>query len=120
MKGTEKITEQIAAEAAKKADAIIEEAKERCAQIRLDYEKQARELYTEKIRAGVSTGQQRLEAMQTGTLREKQDALIKEKQALVDGCFALAAQRLTEPGQRARLEELKGEMSDRIAAILFD
>ncbi|MBQ9733899.1 MAG: hypothetical protein IJV74_06670 [Clostridia bacterium] len=57
MKGTEKIIEQINADGAKKADAILESASDRCAEIRLEYDKKARELYTEKIREGVSAGQ---------------------------------------------------------------
>ena len=63
MKGTEKIIAHIQADAKAQADAILKEADEKCASIRADYEKQAKEAYAERIRAGVKANQDRLDSM---------------------------------------------------------
>ena len=123
MKGTEKIIEQINADGAKKADAILEAASERCAEIRLKYDKKARELYTEKIREGVSAGQQKLEKLQQETKAANTAALEAERQALVEQCFMAAREKcpeLSDGDFEARREKLRAELSERITKILFD
>lgn len=123
MKGTEKIVEQIKADGAKKADALLEAASERCAQLRLEYDKKARELYAGKIREGVNAGQQRLEALREQRAAADAEALEKERQALVEECIRAAREKcpeLSDGDFEARREKLRAELSERITKILFD
>ena len=53
MKGTEKIIEHIRSDAQAQADAILAQAEQQCAEIRAEYDRKAKELYGEMIRAGV-------------------------------------------------------------------
>ena len=123
MKGTEKIIEQIKAEGAEKADALLEAAKERCAEIRLEQEKKARETYTEKIRAGVSAGQAKLEKLREDTLSANAAALEAERQKLLESCLNAAREKcpeLSEAEFNSRLEKLRPELTERIMKILFE
>lgn len=94
MKGTEKILAQINADGVKKAEALISQAEEQCAQIRQDCEKQARELYAEKIRTGVLAGQEKLEQLQQKNREESHERLQRERRTLVEQSFALAVDKL--------------------------
>lgn len=123
MKGTEKISEQIKADGAKKADALLEAATERCGEIRLEFDKNARELYASKIREGVSAGQQRLEALRADRAAADAEALEKERQALVEQCIRAAREKcpeLSDGDFEARCDKLRAELSERISKILFD
>lgn len=94
MKGTEKILAQINADGVKKAEELIARAEEQCARIREDMEKQARELYADKIRSGVLAGQQKLEQLQIKNQEESRTRIERERKALVEQSFALAADKL--------------------------
>lgn len=94
MKGTEKILAQINADGVKKAEALISQAEEQCAQIRQDCEKQARDLYAEKIRTGVLAGQEKLEQLQQKNREESHERLQRERRTLVEQSFALAVDKL--------------------------
>ena len=123
MKGTEKIIEQIKADGAKKADALLEAATERCSEIRLEFDKNARELYASKIREGVSAGQQRLEALRADRAAADAETLEKARQALVEQCIRAAREKCPELSAGdfdARCDKLRAELNERITKILFD
>ena len=96
MKGTEKIIAHIQADAKAQADAILKEADEKCAVIRDGYEKQAKEAYAERIRAGVKANQDRLDSMDRLARMEGRKAILALKQEMVAESFDLAADKLTQ------------------------
>lgn len=96
MKGTEKIIAHIQADAKSQADAILKEADEKCAVIREGYEKQAKEAYAERIRAGVKANQDRLDSMDRLARMEGRKAILALKQEMVAESFDLAADKLTQ------------------------
>ena len=94
MKGTEKIIAHIGADAKAQADAILKEADEKCAGIRADYEKQAKEAYAERIRAGVKANQDRLDSMERLAKMEGRKAVLALKQDMVAESFDRACDQL--------------------------
>ena len=96
MKGTEKIIAHIQADAKAQADAILKEADEKCAAIREGYEKQAKEAYAERIRAGVKANQDRLDSMDRLAKMEGRKTILALKQEMVAESFDLAADKLTQ------------------------
>ena len=96
MKGTEKIIAHIQADAKAQADAILKEADEKCASIRADYEKQAKEAYAERIRAGVKANQDRLDSMDRLAKMEGRKTILALKQEMVAESFDLAVDKLVK------------------------
>ena len=80
MKGTEKIIEHIRSDAQAQADAILAQAEQQCAQIRADYDRKARELYGDKIRAGVKE------------CEDKSESAVKQE--MVAACFDKAREKI--------------------------
>ena len=96
MKGTEKIIAHIQADARAQADAILKQAEEESAGIRAAYEKQAKEAYAERIRAGVKANQDRLDSMERLAKMEGRKTVLALKQEMVAESFDLAADKLTQ------------------------
>ncbi len=94
MKGTEKIIAHIQADASAQADAILAQAEEKCAAIRAEYEQQAKQAYTERIRAGVKENQDRLDSMERLARMEGRKAVLALKQDMVRESFDLAVDKL--------------------------
>lgn len=94
MKGTEKIIAHIQADASAQADAILAQAEEKCAAIRAEYEQQAKQAYTERIRAGVKENQDRLDSMERLAKMEGRKAVLALKQDMVRESFDLAVDKL--------------------------
>ncbi len=94
MKGTEKIIAHIQADADAQADAILAQAEHLCAGIRQKYEDKAREVYAEKIRAGVKANQDRLESMGRLAKMEGRKAVLALKQDMVSQSFDMATEKL--------------------------
>ena len=94
MKGTEKIIAHIQADADAQADAILAQAEHLCAGIRQKYEDKAREVYAEKIRAGVKANQDRLESMERLAKMEGRKAVLALKQDMVSQSFDMATEKL--------------------------
>lgn len=94
MKGTEKIIAHIEADAKAKANAILAEAEQKCAEIKKQYEEQASELYSKKIREGVKACQD----LEEGALRisrmEAKKGILAAKQDMVAKSFNLASERI--------------------------
>ena len=96
MKGTEKIIAHIQADAKAQTDAILAQAEEKCAAIRADYEKQAKEAYAERIRAGVKANQDRLDSMDRLAKMEGRKTILALKQEMVAESFDLAVDKLVK------------------------
>ncbi len=94
MKGTEKIIAHIQADAEAQADAILAQAEEKCAGIRQEYEAKAKDVYAEKIRAGVKANQDRLDSMERLSKMEGRKAILALKQDMVSKSFDMAAEQL--------------------------
>ena len=96
MKGTEKIIAHIQADAKAQADEILAQADEQCAGIRAGYEKQAKEAYAERIRAGVKANQDRLDSMDRLAKMEGRKTILALKQEMVAESFDLAVDKLVK------------------------
>lgn len=96
MKGTEKIIAHIQADAKAKADAILAQAEQQCASIRADYEKQAKDSYTARVRGGVSECQDRVDSIDRIARMEAKKAVLALKQQMVAESFERACQLLVE------------------------
>ena len=94
MKGTEKIIAHIQADAEAQADAILAAAEDKAAGIREQFEAQAREVYAEKIRAGVKANQDRLDSMDRLAKMEGRKAVLALKQDMVSKSFDMATDKL--------------------------
>ena len=80
MKGTEKIIAHIRADAEAQAAAIIAQAEQQCAAVREDYDKQAKESYGAKIRAGVKACEDRVSGMERIAQMEARKGVLALKQ----------------------------------------
>ena len=88
MKGTEKIIAHIRADAEAQAAAIIAQAEQQCAAIRENYDSQARESYSAKIRAGVKACEDRVSGMERIAQMEARKGVLGLKQEMVSASFA--------------------------------
>ena len=94
MKGTEKIIAHIQADAKAKADAILAQAEQQCADIRADYENRANESYAEKIRAGVKNCEDLAESKDRIAHMEGKKELLALKQEMVSKSFEKALEMI--------------------------
>ena len=94
MKGTEKIIAHIQADAEAQAAAILAQAEQSCDGIRQTWEQKAKDVYAEKIRAGVKANQDRLESMERLAKMEGRKSILAVKQDLVAASFDRAAELL--------------------------
>ena len=94
MKGTEKIIAHIQADAQAQADAILAQAEQQCASIREDYDKQAAELYAERIRSGVRACQDQADSRQRIEQMEARKTMLAVKQEMVEKSFAMAREKI--------------------------
>ncbi len=94
MKGTEKIIEHIRSDAQAQADAILAQAEQQCAQIRADYDRKARELYGDKIRAGVKECEDKSESVDRIARMEARKGMLAVKQEMVAACFDKAREKI--------------------------
>lgn len=96
MKGTEKIIEHIRSDAQAQADAILAQAEQQCVQIRADYDRKAREFYSEKIRAGVKDCEDKNESIDRIARMEARKGMLAVKQEMVSACFDRAREKIAE------------------------
>ena len=101
MEGAEKIIAHIQADAEAQADAILAAAEDKAAGIREKFEAQAKEVYAEKIRAGVKANQDRLDSMDRLAKMEGRKAVLALKQDMVSKSFDMATDKLVNlPGEQ--------------------
>lgn len=95
MTGTEKIIAHIEADARAQADAVLAEAKGKCAEIQKKYEAQAAELYQAKIREGVRDCQAREDGALRISRMEARKSVLAVKQEMVSRSFDMALEQIT-------------------------
>ena len=96
MKGTEKIIAHIRSDAQVQADAILAQAEQQCADIRADFDRKAKELYGDKIRAGVRDCEDKSESIDRIARMEARKGMLAVKQEMVAACFDRARDKITE------------------------
>ena len=94
MKGTEKIIAHIRSDAEAKAAAILAQTEQQCAVIREGYEKEAKAVYTDKIRSGVRECEDRVDSMGRIAQMEAKKSILALKQEMVAESFARAQDKL--------------------------
>ena len=94
MKGTEKIIAHIRSDAEEQVDAILAQTEQQCAGIRRAYDKQAGEIYTQRIRAGVKDAQDQVDGAQRIARMEGRKGMLAVKQELVSESFRRALERI--------------------------
>ncbi len=94
MKGTEKIIAHIEADAAARANEILGEAQQKCAEIKAKYEDEASKLYSDKIREGVKACQDREDGALRISKMEARKSVLAVKQDMVSKSFDLAQEKI--------------------------
>ena len=94
MKGTEKIIAHIEADAKAQVDAILAQAGQQCAEIKADFDKQAAEAYSERIRSGVKACQDEVDSRVRLDQMEARKSLLAVKQDMVASSFDKALEAL--------------------------
>ena len=95
MKGIEKITARIAADAEKENAAVREAAAARIAEIRAAYEKKADEAYQEQMRTGLRDAQQYASRIERTAQLESKKEILALRQEMVSEAFRLAEAKIT-------------------------
>lgn len=106
MKGTEKIIAHIRADADAQTAAIRAQSEQQCAGVRDGYDRQAQELYREKIRAGVAECQDMADSAARLGQMETKKAILALKQDMVSKSFELARKMITQLPQEQYVEFL--------------
>ena len=109
MNGIEKITGQIAVDAQKEIDALLQQARDQAAQTAAGYEAQAASQSQAILERGEQEARRRKERLIDGARMEGRRAVLQTKQELVGRAFDLALEKLTglpEEGYIALLARL--------------
>lgn len=106
MKGTEKIIAHIRADAEAQTAAIRAQSEQQCAGVRDSYDKQAQELYRDKIRAGVAQCQDLADSAQRIAQMEAKKAILALKQDMVSKSFELARKKISRLPQEQYVDFL--------------
>ncbi len=99
MKGIEKITARIAADAEAANSAVREESAKRIAEIRAEYEKKAQEEAAAILRAGEKEAQQQASRVERNAQLEAKRAVLAMKQEMVSQAFELAKSKFAQMPQ---------------------
>ncbi|WP_300297977.1 V-type ATP synthase subunit E [uncultured Intestinimonas sp.] len=95
MNGIEKITGQIAVDAQKEIDALLQQARDQAAQTAAGYEAQAASQSQAILERGEQEARRRKERLIDGARMEGRRAVLQTKQELVGRAFDLALEKLT-------------------------
>ena len=111
MKGIDKITSRILADAEAECAAVRSESDERCAAIKAGAEKKAQEEYWRLVREGVKDTEQRVQRMDRTARLEAKKSVLNMKQEVVSKAFELAKQKIAELPERDYVGFLAREAS---------
>ena len=100
MKGIDKITPRILADAEAECAAVRKESDERCAAIKAEAEKKAQEEYWRLVREGVKDTEQRVQRMDRTARLEAKKSVLNMKQEAVSRAFELARDSIAELPER--------------------
>lgn len=96
MKGIEKITARIAADAESEVSAIRAESDQAVARIRAEYDKKAQETYASIVREGEKENEQRASRIDRTAQLEAKRSVLAMKQEMVSQAFALAEKKIAQ------------------------
>ena len=94
MKGIEKITARIAADAASEIGAVRAESERRCSEIRAEYDKKAQETYEGILRSGMKDAEQFASRIERTAQLDAKKEILGLRQEMVSEAFRLAEQKL--------------------------
>lgn len=109
MKGIEKITARIEADAVADAARIEAEAKAQCDAVRAEGEKKAQDRYWQKVREGVKAAEDRGQRLAKAADMEARKSILASKQEIVSQAFALAEQKLRALSGEEYIDFLAGQ-----------
>ena len=100
MKGIDKITSRILADAEAECAAIRKESDERIAAVKAEAEKKAQDEYWRLVREGVKDTEQRVQRMDRTARLEAKKSVLNMKQEAVSRAFDLAREKIAELPER--------------------
>ena len=100
MKGIDKITSRIIADAEAECAAVKKESDERVAAIREENERRAQEEYLRLVREGVKDTEQRVQRLDRTARLEAKKSILNMKQETVSRAFELAKGKIAELPER--------------------
>ncbi len=100
MKGIDKITSRILADAEADCAAVKKDSDERCAAIKAEAEKKAQDEYWRLVREGVKDTEQRVQRMDRTARLEAKKSILNMKQDAVSRAFELAKDKIAELPER--------------------
>ncbi len=112
MKGIDKITARILADAEAECSAVKKESDERCAAIRAENEKRAQDEYWRLVREGVKDTEQRVQRLDRTARLEAKKSILNMKQEAVSRAFELAKDKIAELPERDYVAFLAREAAE--------
>lgn len=106
MKGIEKITARIAADAAQEKAVINEAAAKRIEEIRAGYEKKANDAYEEQMRTGLRDARQYASRIERTAQLEARKSVLALRQEMVSEAFRLAETKIAAMPEQQYVEYL--------------
>ena len=100
MKGIDKITSRIIADAEAECRDVKRESDERCAAVRAENEKRAQDEYWKLVREGVKDTEQRVQRLDRTARLEAKKSILNMKQEAVSRAFELAKDKIAELPER--------------------
>ena len=112
MKGIDKITSRIIADAEAECRDVKRESDERCAAVRAENEKRAQDEYWRLVREGVKDTEQRVQRMDHTARLEAKKSVLNMKQEAVSRAFDLAKDKIAELPERDYVAFLAREAAE--------
>lgn len=112
MKGIDKITSRIIADAEAECRDVKRESDERCAAVRAENEKRAQDEYWRLVREGVKDTEQRVRRMDRTARLEAKKSVLNMKQEAVSRAFDLAKDKIAELPERDYVAFLAREAAE--------
>ena len=112
MKGIDKITSRIIADAEAECRDDKRESDERCAAVRAENEKRAQDEYWRLVREGVKDTEQRVQRMDRTARLEAKKSVLNMKQEAVSRAFDLAKDKIAELPERDYVAFLAREAAE--------
>ena len=112
MKGIDKITSRIIADAEAECRDVKRESDERCAAVRAENEKRAQDEYWRLVREGVKDTEQRVQRIDRAARLEAKKSVLNMKQEAVSRAFDLAKDKIAELPERDYVAFLAREAAE--------
>ena len=112
MKGIDKITSRIIADAEAECRDVKRESDERCAAVRAENEKRAQDEYWRLVREGVKDTEQRVQRMDRTARLEAKKSVLNMKQEAVSRAFDLAKDKIAQLPERDYVAFLAREAAE--------